>query len=93
MPTTLAVRRKRQFRPVSFTARHRLVAKLRAIGKSRNEISRATGYSCSHISRIATMRQAIKLQEAVDRQVEAALIERLLSRVRLGAGPPNKRLA
>jgi hypothetical protein len=55
-------------RQAEVTARHRLVVKLRAIGKSRQEISRVTGYSCSHISRITAMRQAIQ-EEAVDRQL------------------------
>ena len=40
-----------------YSERHREVARLLAQGKSRAEISEATGYSVGHVSRIARMHQ------------------------------------
>lgn len=55
MPSTIAVRRKRGFRPVTYSNRHREVAELLAKGHSQKTIALATGYSRSHVSRIAGM--------------------------------------
>jgi transcriptional regulator with XRE-family HTH domain len=56
MPTTLSIRRDRQFRPVHYIERHRYVAWLLAQGLTRSEIALVAGYSQCHVSRIASMR-------------------------------------
>lgn len=58
MPNDLAMRRERGFRPAQFSARHRVVAILLGLGRTRDEIAQETGYSHSHISRIARMPEA-----------------------------------
>lgn len=58
MPNTLTVRRDRAFRPTRYSERHAQVAALLAAGLRRREVARITGYSCSHVSRIARMPEA-----------------------------------
>jgi len=55
MPSTLQTRRKSRFRPTTYSDYHRDVARLTPLGVSRAEIATRTGYSRSHISRIANM--------------------------------------
>jgi hypothetical protein len=57
MPSPLSVRRCRGFRPTVYSERHREVARLLAQGESRATIAQKTGYSVTHISRIAGMRE------------------------------------
>jgi DNA-binding NarL/FixJ family response regulator len=57
MLTTLTVRRTRGFLPQRYSPRHRAVAELLAAGSKRQTIAELTGYSASHISRIAAMPQ------------------------------------
>ena len=59
MPNDLPTRRERRFRPMTYSLRHRLVAVLRGLGKNRQEIAAETGYSVSHVSRIALMPEAL----------------------------------
>ncbi len=58
MSIDLQTRRERGFRPAQFSARHRVVAILFGLGKTREEVARETGYSLSHVSRIARMPEA-----------------------------------
>jgi DNA-binding NarL/FixJ family response regulator len=58
MPLDLQTRREQGFRPAEFTARHRVVAVLLGLGKTREEVAQQTGYSLSHVSRIARMPEA-----------------------------------
>ena len=57
MPCPLTVRRERAFRPTRYTERHRHVARLLVIGRTRQQIAAATGYSVAHVSRITAMPQ------------------------------------
>jgi hypothetical protein len=58
MPSSLPIRRSHGFRPTVYSARHQEVVRLLMAGRSRLQISEATGYSVAHISRIASMPQA-----------------------------------
>jgi len=58
MPTPIIVRRVRSFRPLRFTARHRQVARLLALGLRQKQVAEITGYSVSHVSRVAAMPEA-----------------------------------
>jgi len=85
MPTPLAVRRERRFRPINYTARHRLVVQLYALGKRREEIAKATGLSVWHISRVLGMTEARADSESMQTWLGQQIVElatrRLLRRI------------
>lgn len=56
MPTTLTRRRALGYRPATYAPRHRVVAALLAAGFDRASVSALTGYSLTHVSRIAGMK-------------------------------------
>jgi len=59
MPSQLQHRRERAFRPTQYTAKHREVVRLAALGFRRYELARWFRYSPSHISRILHMPEAV----------------------------------
>lgn len=80
MPSSLDVRRQREFRPLRYSYRHKLVAVLRAISKTRPEISALTGYSRWHVSRVAGMQSAQRDSAQADAAFERALIDEVMKR-------------
>lgn len=77
MPTDLQARRERDFRPMEFTSRHRMVAVLLGLGKTREEIASETGYSPSHVSRIARMPEAREeITRASARLAQSLIVDR-----------------
>jgi hypothetical protein len=79
-PTPNAVRRARGWRPVRYLPEHRLVAALYGLGKSRDEIARATGYSPWHVSRITGMPEAKAEAERIAGALMRALTEQRVER-------------
>lgn len=90
MPVPLDARRDRGFRPFRLTERHRLVAMMRAIGKRRAEIATATGYTPSHVSRVAHMPAVREEVARLSATVARSLIESHLRLVRAEQEPSHE---
>jgi hypothetical protein len=89
MPVPLDARRDRRFRPVRLTERHRLVAMMRALGKRRDEIAAATGYTPSHVSRVAHMPAVREEVARLSATVARTLIDSHLRLVRSQTTPSH----
>jgi hypothetical protein len=81
MPTPHEVRRQRGFRPIHYSHRHKLVAVLRALGRTRPEICKLTGFSPWHVSRVAGMEAARRDSTLVNAGLEQALIDMTVKRL------------